>query len=71
MKPFLRWAGSKRQLLPQIKKHIPASFERYVEPFAGSASLFFDLAPPAAIIGDINSELIQTYRTIQRSWKGG
>lgn len=69
MKTFLRWAGSKRQLLPELKKHIPDRYERYVEPFAGSACLFFDIGPDAAIIGDINGDLIDTYKTIQRHWK--
>lgn len=69
MKTFLRWAGSKRQLLPELKKYIPDRYERYVEPFAGSACLFFDIGPAAAIIGDINSDLIDTYKTIQRQWK--
>jgi len=69
MKTFLRWAGSKRQMLPELKKYIPDTYERYVEPFAGSACLFFDISPAAAIIGDINSDLINTYKTIQRHWK--
>jgi len=69
MKPFLRWAGSKRQLLPELKKFIPTSFKRYVEPFAGSACLFFDIAPQASILGDINSELINTYRAIRNNWQ--
>lgn len=70
MKPLLRWAGSKRQLLTELKKYVPISFDRYVEPFAGSARLFFDLGHTSAIIGDINSELIDTYRAIQTDWKG-
>jgi DNA adenine methylase len=69
MKTFLRWAGSKRQLLPHLKKYIPNTYDRYVEPFAGSACLFFDLSPTAALIGDINSDLIETYRAIQRYWE--
>jgi DNA adenine methylase len=69
MKTFLRWAGSKRQLLPHLKKYIPSTYKRYIEPFAGSACLFFDLAPSAAIIGDVNSDLINTYKTIRRHWK--
>jgi DNA adenine methylase len=43
----------------------PASFERYVEPFAGSACLFFDLRPRAAILGDVNPDLIKTYTEIK------
>jgi DNA adenine methylase len=59
--PFLRWAGSKRKLLPRLKEFWTKGHKRYVEPFAGSACLFFALRPPKAIIGDLNPELISTY----------
>lgn len=62
--PFLRWAGSKRKLLPVISSLVPRSFERYVEPFAGSACLFFFLNPSKAILGDINPELINAYQQL-------
>jgi len=59
--PFLRWAGSKRRLLPTLRKYWKSSHQRYLEPFAGSACLFFDLNPPKAILGDLNSDLIEMY----------
>ena len=59
--PFLRWAGSKRRLLPVLQSFWTAKHKRYVEPFAGSACLFFAIKPPKAILGDLNSELIATY----------
>ena len=59
--PFLRWAGSKRKLLPKLKGFWKKDHKRYVEPFAGSACLFFALNPPKAILGDLNPELISTY----------
>lgn len=59
--PFLRWAGSKRKLLPKLKGFWTKDHKRYVEPFAGSACLFFALKPAKAIIGDLNPELISTY----------
>jgi DNA adenine methylase len=62
--PFLRWAGSKRKSLRAILSLVPQSFDRYIEPFAGSACLFFALMPRKAILGDINVELINVYRTI-------
>jgi DNA adenine methylase len=65
VKPILRWAGSKRRLLPRLLKCVP-EFERYVEPFAGSACLFFALTPPKAILGDFNAELINAYRVLKR-----
>lgn len=65
--PFLRWAGSKRQLLQRIRQHVPADAARYIEPFAGSARLFFHLLPHHAILSDINFELIKVYRAVRRS----
>ncbi len=59
--PFLRWAGSKRRLLPVLQTFWTQKHKRYVEPFAGSACLFFAIKPPKAILGDLNPELIATY----------
>lgn len=64
---IIRWAGSKRQLIPSLRPWIPHTYNNYVEPFAGSACVFFDLAPTKAILGDINSELMLTYRQLRRS----
>lgn len=63
--PILRWAGSKRQLLPALIRLAPTEYGRYIEPFTGSASLFFALRPRHAILGDINYELIDTYHAIR------
>jgi len=67
IKPFLRWAGSKRMLLPILKPLWNAGFARYVEPFAGSACLFFSIAPQRALLGDLNHELMFTYRQIKNN----
>lgn len=64
LRPILRWAGSKRKSLPVLRKVVPSEFRRYIEPFAGSASLFFDIRPEIAIIGDVNQELIETYSVL-------
>lgn len=66
-RPFLRWAGSKKQLLPEIAKYWRPEYERYVEPFCGSASLFFRLNPKSAFLSDLNRELIDALRQIQVS----
>ena len=63
--PLLRWAGSKRQIVPTLAQYWNDDFKRYVEPFAGSACLFFHLAPRTALLGDINSELLSTYRHVR------
>jgi DNA adenine methylase len=63
--PFLRWAGSKRQLVPTLRNFWRPTFRRYVEPFAGSACLFFAIRPSKALLGDVNSDLIATYREVK------
>src|SRR6266487_250259 len=64
--PLLRWAGSKRQLRTELARYWKPSFDRYVEPFAGSVSLLFWISPPRAILADKNHELIATYRVLLR-----
>lgn len=66
-RPFLRWAGSKRKLIPRLKNFWIDEGARYVEPFAGSACLFFFLRPKAAVLGDNNPELINVYRVLRDS----
>ena len=63
--PFLRWAGSKRQLLLKLAQYRMPQDVRYVEPFAGSACLFFRLQPRHALLGDINNHLIATYQEVK------
>jgi DNA adenine methylase len=58
---FLRWAGSKKQILPILQSYWNSNHKRYVEPFAGSACLFFRINPPKALLGDINTDLIATF----------
>jgi len=62
---FLRWAGSKKKLLPRLRKFWTGENQRYVEPFAGSACLFFSLRPNSAILGDSNKDLINVYRILR------
>lgn len=63
--PILRWAGSKKKLLPVLSSAAPSSFKRYVEPFVGSAVLFLELEPGRAVLSDINTDLIETYENIR------
>ncbi|QYY33769.1 Dam family site-specific DNA-(adenine-N6)-methyltransferase (plasmid) [Cupriavidus pinatubonensis] len=69
MDPILRWAGSKRKVLTTLRGVSPPSFERYIEPFAGSAVLYFDLLPDVAVLGDLNPEVVATYSAIRDSAK--
>jgi DNA adenine methylase len=64
--PLIRWAGSKRQLLPRLIHELPPHFGTYIEPFAGSACLFFAVHPAKAILSDRNPDLIEAYKTITR-----
>lgn len=65
MNCFLRWAGSKRKLIPHLAEYWTDTFDRYVEPFMGSACLFFSLEPKVAMLGDTNQELISAFTTIR------
>jgi DNA adenine methylase len=65
--PLLRWAGSKRKLVPILLEACPKAYKRYIEPFAGSACVFVALQPRRAILSDINGELISAYETIRDS----
>lgn len=60
-RPFLKWAGGKRQLLPELLKRVPKSYKTYHEPFLGGGAVFFTLAPGKAILSDANQELVTTY----------
>lgn len=68
-KPFVKWAGGKRQLLPIIEKNIPIKFDRYFEPFLGGGAVFFHLASSKKnvewYISDLNSDLILSYVIIR------
>lgn len=64
-KPFLKWAGGKRQLLDQYKKFFPKDYNKYYEPMIGGGAVFFDLNPEKAVISDVNEDLIKTYRVIR------
>ena len=74
MKPFLKWFGGKRQLLPEIEKYycFDNNIKKYIEPFVGSGAVLFWLLNhfpnmKKAVINDINKELIDTYDTIANS----
>lgn len=68
MKPFTKWVGGKRQLLPQILGILPDKFNKYYEPFVGGGTLFFELAPSNATINDNNEELILlAYKVIKEN----
>lgn len=73
VRPFLKWVGGKRQLLPVLRRFYPDSVGTYFEPFLGSGAVFFDLAARGvinghgAILSDANPDLIGCYRRVRRS----
>jgi DNA adenine methylase len=73
-KPFVKWAGGKGQLLYTFRQFYPpqllnGSLKRYVEPFVGGGALLFEILQSfnvkEAVILDINSDLINTYRAVR------
>ena len=62
--PFVKWAGGKRQLIPQIRERMPEQFNNYYEPFVGGGAVIFELLPENAVINDINRALINAYQII-------
>lgn len=69
-RPFIKWAGGKTQLLPELIGRIPDRFGRYHEPFIGSAALFFQLhalgtLQHGATLSDANADLIAVYGVVR------
>ncbi len=74
VKPFLKWAGGKSQLLPEIEKYYPFqknNITKYAEPFVGGGAVLFDVLNKYNLqeiyIGDTNAELINTYKVVRDS----
>ena len=65
VKPFLKWAGGKFRLLDTILRELPPGI-RFVEPFAGSCAVYLNAAASAALVCDVNADLIGLYQHIQR-----
>lgn len=75
MKPIVKWAGGKGQLLKEIKKMYPSGLgttvRKYCEPFVGGGAVLFDILEnydlDEVYINDINAELINTYRMVKEN----
>lgn len=72
VKPFLKWAGGKGQLLKEIERYYPfakRTVSKYAEPFVGGGAVLFDILSKYDLrevyISDINAELINSYRIIR------
>ena len=66
-RPFLKWAGGKRTLVPEIAKLLPNNMNTYWEPFLGGGAVFFalDSRIRTARLSDVNAELALTYQTVR------
>ncbi len=68
-KPFVKWAGGKRQLIPVLSKQFPQKFGTYFEPFLGGGAVLFHLLSQnpnqKCSVSDLNSDLVLTYITIR------
>ena len=72
-KPFVKWVGGKRQLLPSIAEIVTPRLKAgamYHEPFIGGGAVFFHLQPKRAVLTDSNERLIRTYRAIKKDVAG-
>lgn len=63
-KPFVKWAGGKRQIIDKLKEYVPDEYNTYYEPFIGGGALLFELSPKNAVINDSNEELMNVYRCL-------
>lgn len=74
VKPFLKWAGGKSQLLDVIREKYPDRIEKYCEPFVGGGAILLDVLanyqPKEVLINDINPDLINTYKQIRDNVDG-
>lgn len=64
MKPFLKWAGNKYQIVDRIKAQLPAG-NRLIEPFVGSGAVFVNTDYEHYLLADANGDLIQLYQHLQ------
>ena len=74
IKPFIKWAGGKSQLLCEIRKKYPRNIKKYCEPFVGGGAVLLDIlenfTPYEVMVNDINSDLINTYKQVQNNVEG-
>ena len=68
--PFLKWAGGKTELLPELIRRLPRSFNTYWEPFLGGGALFFSVNPASAVLSDLNEELVNCYEVVKTDLEG-
>ena len=78
--PFLKWAGGKSKLVPELLARVPADVATYYEPFLGGGALFFalrsatrgsaTLRPVHAVLSDVNYDLVTAYQVVRDDVRG-
>ena len=75
-KPFVKWVGGKRRVIPELLFSLPTNFDHYYEPFVGGGALFFHLRSLNLLqdnkitLSDVNLRLIRTYKAIRDDVNG-
>ena len=75
-KPFVKWVGGKRRVIPELLFSLPTTFDHYYEPFVGGGALFFHLRSLNLLqdnkitLSDVNLRLIRTYKAIRDDVEG-
>lgn len=64
-RPFLKWVGGKRSILPELIKRMPTEYDAYHEPFIGGGALYFALQPKEAFLSDVNFLLVITFKAVR------
>lgn len=64
-RPFLKWVGGKRSVLPELTARMPQTYRAYCEPFLGGGALFFSMRPATAYLSDLNFYLALAYQAVR------
>jgi len=67
--PFLKWVGGKRWMIARHEWLLPRQFNTYFEPFLGGGAVLFHLQPKKAVLSDLNSDLISSYKAVKNDWR--
>ncbi|MBO5753110.1 MAG: DNA adenine methylase [Proteobacteria bacterium] len=65
--PFVKWAGGKKQLLPQLIARMPEYSGTYYEPFIGGGAMLLALQPQRAVMNDVNAQLLNIYIQLKQN----
>ena len=68
MKPFLKWAGNKYQIIERIKAVLPSG-QRLIEPFAGSAAVFLNTDYCENVVADSNADSNSNLSPLTKRWQ--